>query len=146
VSDVRVPRAGDLAGDFLPQTPPFLLLDRVIALDGSTGRFVRGVAAGDPLVTANGELPALLIVEAMAQGSGIVLVHLDPSLRSRSAMLAAIDHCEFTGHVYVGDALEIEVSIVRRYGDMARVRGTARVGDRACATAALTLALAPAPA
>jgi len=143
VSELRAPRAGDHAGDFLPHKPPFLLLDRIVALEGTTGRFLRGIAAADPLVAPDGTLPPLLMVEAMAQGGGLVLVHLDPALLARGAMLAAIDRCEIVDTVRAGDTLEVEVSIVRRYADMARLRGTARVGDRTCATAVLTLALAP---
>jgi 3-hydroxymyristoyl/3-hydroxydecanoyl-(acyl carrier protein) dehydratase len=141
----RPPGPGDLAADALPHTPPFLLLDRIVALDGPTGRFVKGIAAADPLVGPGGELSPFLIVEAMAQGAGIVLAHQEPALRARGAMLAAVDRCDVTGPAGVGDCLEIEVTVVRRYGDMARVKAHARVGDRTCATASLTLALAPAP-
>lgn len=145
MSELRRPRAGDHAGDFLPHKPPFLLLDRIVALEGTTGRFLRGIAAGDPLLTRDGTLPPLLMLEAMAQAGGIVLVSLDPALLARGAMLAAIDRGEIVDTVRVGDALEVEVAIVRRYADMARVRGTARVGARTCASAVLTLALAPTP-
>jgi 3-hydroxyacyl-[acyl-carrier-protein] dehydratase len=138
----RPPAPGALAGDFLPHTPPFLLLDRIVALDGARGVFVKGIGAEDPLVGPSGELSPLLLVEAMAQGSGIVLVHLDPALSEHSAMLAAVDHCEIAGTAAAGDSLEVEVTIVRRYSNMARARGVARVGDRICATASLTLALA----
>ncbi len=137
----RLPAAGDLAADFLPHAAPFLLLDRIVAIDGATGRFVKGIAADDPLVSASGELSPLLIVEAMAQGAGIVLLRQGPELRGRNVVLAAIDQCEVMDTARVGDLLEVEVTIVRRYAVMARVRGRASVGDRACATASLTLAL-----
>lgn len=140
----RAPTPGALAGDFLPHTPPFLLLDRIVTLAGTTGTFVKGVTRDEPLVGATGQLPPLLMLEAMAQAGGIVLVHLDPTLADFSAMLAAIDHCEITGTAEAGDCLEVEVTVVRRYGDMARLRGVARVGSRPCATASLTLALHPA--
>ncbi len=140
----RLAAAGDAAADFLPHTAPFLLLDRIIAIDGPTGRFVKHVTAADPLLGPDGALAPTLLVEAMAQGAGIVLGRQEPELRERGAVLAAIDHCRVTDRVGVGDRLEIEITVVRRYAQMARVRASATVGTRSCATAALTLAFAPA--
>ena len=139
----RLAAAGDSAADFLPHTAPFLLLDRIIAIDGPTGRFVKQVTAADPLLSPDGELSPLLLVEAMAQGAGIVLGRQEPELRARGAVLAAIDHCELTSTAGIGDQLEIEITVVRRYAGMARIRARASVGARTCATAALTLAFAP---
>ena len=139
----RLAAAGDAAADYLPHTAPFLLLDRIVAIDGPTGRFLKHVTAADPLLSPAGELTPLLLVEAMAQGAGIVLGRQEPELRARGAVLAAIDHCQVAGDVGVGDQLVIEVTVVRRYASMARIRGRASVGERTCATAALTLAFAP---
>ncbi len=143
MTSARLAAAGDPAADFLPHTAPFLLLDRIVAIDGPAGRFVKHVTAADPLVSASGALAPLLLVEAMAQGAGIVLGRQEPELRDRGAVLAAIDHCEVQGGVRVGEELAIEVTVVRRYASMARIRGRASVGARTCATAALTLAFAP---
>jgi len=140
----RLAAAGDSAADFLPHTAPFLLLDRIVAIDGPTGHFVKQVAADDPLLSPDGELSPLLLVEAMAQGAGIVLGRQEPELRARGAVLAAIDHCELTDSVGIGDQLEIEITVVRRYAGMARIRARASVGTRPCANATLTLAFAPA--
>ena len=62
----RLAAAGDPASEFLPHTPPFLLLDRIVAIDGPTGRFVKHVTAADPLLGPSGELSPILLVEAMA--------------------------------------------------------------------------------
>jgi len=139
----RLAAAGDAAADFLPHTPPFLLLDRIVAIDGPTGRFLKHVTADDPLLGPAGEFSPMLLVEAMAQGAGIVLGRQEPELRARGAVLAAIDHCELMDSVGIGDQLEIEITVVRRYAGMARIHGRATVGPRACASAALTLAFAP---
>ena len=143
VTTSRLAAAGDAAADFLPHTAPFLLLDRIVAIDGPTGRFVKHVTADDPLLGPMGTLSPMLLVEAMAQGAGIVLGRQEPELRARGAVLAAIDHCELTDAVGVGDQLDVEITVVRRYAGMARVRGRASVGPRPCASAALTLAFAP---
>jgi len=139
----RLAAAGDAAAEFLPHTPPFLLLDRIVAIDGPTGRFVKHVTAADPLLGPSGELSPILLVEAMAQGAGIVLGRQEPELRERGAVLAAIDHCAIAGSAAIGDALEIEITVVRRYAGMARIKARACVGARTCATASLTLAFPP---
>lgn len=141
----RLLAPGALAADFLPHGAPFLLLDRIVAVDAGSGRFTKGVAADDPLLAPGGVLPPLLVVEAMAQAAGLVLMHREPALRRRTgAALAAIDGCTVADDARAGDLLEIEVTVVRRYGDMARVRGRASVAGRTCVTAALTLAFGPA--
>ena len=143
MSTSRLAAAGDSAAEFLPHTPPFLLLDRIVAIDGPTGRFVKHVTAADPLLSPDGELSPTLLVEAMAQGAGIVLGRQEPELRARGAVLAAVDHCTIAGTAGVGDALEVEITVARRYAGMARIRAKASVGARTCATATLTLAFAP---
>jgi 3-hydroxyacyl-[acyl-carrier-protein] dehydratase len=142
----RVPAAGDLAADFLPHAAPFLLLDRIVAIDDTVGRFVKAVASDDPLVGPTGVLAPMLVIEAMAQGAGLVLMRREPALRARgSAVLAAVDHGEVGVPVTAGDLLVVEVTVTRRYGEMARVRGRALVGERVAATASLTLAFAAGP-
>jgi 3-hydroxymyristoyl/3-hydroxydecanoyl-(acyl carrier protein) dehydratase len=143
MTTTRLAAAGDAAADFLPHTPPFLLLDRIVAIDGPSGRFVKHVTADDPLVSPDGELSPTLLVEAMAQGAGIVLGRQEPDLRARGAVLAAVDHCAIAGSAAVGESLEVEITVVRRYAGMARIRARASVGARTCATATLTLAFAP---
>ena len=143
MTTTRLAAAGDAAADFLPHTPPFLLLDRIVTIDGPTGRFVKHVTADDPLLSPDGELSPTLLIEAMAQGAGIVLGRQEPELRARGAVLAAVDHCTIAGSAGVGDQLEVEITVARRYAGMARIRARASVGARTCATATLPLAFAP---
>jgi len=141
----RVPSAGDLAADFLPHAAPFLLLDRILAIDEQDGRFSKGLTVDDPLVGPSGVLSPLLVVEAMAQAAGLVLMRREPALRALgNAVLAAIDRCEVSAPARAGDILMVEITVTRRYADMARIHGRAVAGGQVCATAILTLAFAPA--
>ena len=141
---VRLPTAGDLAADFLPHAAPFLLLDRILAIDEQGGRFSKGLTVDDPLVGVSGVLSPMLVVEAMAQGAGLVLMRREPSLRDRgSAVLAAIDRCQIDAPARAGDVLIVDVIVTRRYADMARIHGRATAAGLACADATLTLAFAP---
>ncbi len=140
----RVPSVGDLAADFLPHAAPFLLLDRIVAIDEQGGRFSKGLTVDDPLVGPAGVLSPILVVEAMAQAAGLVLMRREPDLRALgSAVLAAIDRCEVGAPARAGDVLIVEITITRRYADMARIHGRAVAGGHVCATATLTLAFAP---
>ncbi len=140
----RVPSAGDLAADFLPHAAPFLLLDRIVAIDEQGGRFSKGLTVDDPLVGPSGVLSPILVVEAMAQAAGLVLMRREPALRALgSAVLAAIDRCEVSAPARAGDVLIVEITVTRRYADTARIRGRAVAGGQLCATAILTLAFAP---
>src|SRR6266404_2245039 len=114
----RVPSAGDLAADFLPHAAPFLLLDRIVAIDEQGGRFSKGLTVDDPLVGPAGVLSPILVVEAMAQAAGLVLMRREPDLRALgSAVLAAIDRCEVGAPARAGDVLIVEITITRRYAD-----------------------------
>ena len=146
MTERRPPYAGALAADFLPHTAPFLLLDRILALDATTGRFSKAVTTDDPLVAASGVLSPILIVEAMAQGAGLVLMTREPELRDRgSTFLAAVDRCEILAPVRIGDLMIVETTVVRRYAEMARVAGTASVADRPSVRATITLAFVATP-
>jgi len=141
----RLPEPGDLAADFLPHAAPFLLLDRILALDEQGGRFSKAITLDDPLVAPSGVLSPILVVEAMAQGAGLVLMRREPELRERgSAVLAAIDRCDIQGPARAGDVLIVEITVTRRYADMARIHARALVDGVVCADAALTLAFSPA--
>ncbi len=140
---VRRPEVGDLAADFLPHAAPFLLLDRILAIDEQGGRFSKGVTVDDPLVGPSGVLSPILVVEAMAQGAGLVLMRREPALRARGAVLAAIDHCEMKAPARAGEIVLVEIVVTRRYAEMARIHGRATVGGLACVDATLTLAFAP---
>lgn len=140
---MRLPEAGDLAADFLPHATPFLLLDRILAIDEQGGRFSKGVTVDDPLVGPSGVLSPILVVEAMAQGAGLVLMRREPALRARGAVLAAIDRCEVKAPARAGDVLLVEIVVTRRYAEMARIHGRASAGGLACVDASLTLAFAP---
>jgi 3-hydroxymyristoyl/3-hydroxydecanoyl-(acyl carrier protein) dehydratase len=140
----RAPEAGDLAADFLPHAAPFLLLDRILAIDEHGGRFSKGLTVDDPLVGRSGVLSPILVVEAMAQGAGLVLMRREPALGARGGVvLAAIDRCEVGAPARAGDILIVEITVTRRYADMVRIHGRAAAGGHACATAILTLAFAP---
>lgn len=114
----------------IPHRPPFLFVDEVTELSDEkiiaqrTIRpdefFFRGHFPGEPI------MPGVLIVEALAQTGGILLLR-----RRKGAipLFMSIDKARFRKIVRPGDTLVMEVEILQDRGAVAKVRGVARVGD-----------------
>ncbi len=126
----------------LPHRYPFLLLDRIVELEpGAAAIATRGLTMGDPLVDAEGYLPPVLLVEAIAQCAGLAVLG---GSGDEVVMLAAIDRFRASARrARAGDRLEITVRVVRRFGGTAKVRGVVRVDGRVRAAADVGLWLSP---
>jgi 3-hydroxyacyl-[acyl-carrier-protein] dehydratase len=127
---VRAPR--------LPHRPPFVLLDRVLEVSGARGVFTKVVSAGDPCVTPSGTLPAIFLIEALAQAGG---AYLNADEGGQAGMLAKVDGFTVHAPVRIGDVLRIEVELRRRVRAATLFRGRVLVGDEVRAEGAFTLAL-----
>ena len=127
----RIPR--------LPHGAPFLLLDQVLEVEERRGAFLKLVSAADPCVGRDGLLPAAFILEALAQASGALVAAHDAKLPA-VGYLAAVDDFRVHGEVRVGDALRVEVEVVRVFASAVLVRGRALVDGALRAEGRLTLA------
>jgi 3-hydroxyacyl-[acyl-carrier-protein] dehydratase len=125
----------------LPHREPFLLIDEVVELE--PGRRVvarRQVRADDwwfpGHFPARPVMPGVLIVEAMAQTSAVLVVEtlgvIDQDLL---VYFMSIDEAKFRHRVVPGDTLELHVTVARGRGKIWKFRGEARVGDTLCAEA-----------
>jgi 3-hydroxyacyl-[acyl-carrier-protein] dehydratase len=127
----------------LPHRYPFLLVDRVIALEpGRSAVAIKSVSANEPQFTGHFPgrpiLPGVLMVEALAQTAGIAVLAL-PEYRGKFALFAGIDECRFRRTVLPGDQLELSVTVEKLRGMFGRVRGTASVGGEVAAEATLSI-------
>jgi 3-hydroxyacyl-[acyl-carrier-protein] dehydratase len=101
----------------LPHRYPFLLVDRII--ENHPGERAVGIKN----VTVNGRpiMPGVLIVEAMAQVGGIVLLQM-ADLKDKLSLFAGIDKVRFRRPVVPGDQLVMTVELIcikqRRFGKM----------------------------
>ena len=128
----------------LPHRYPFLLIDRIVALDPDrsiTG--LKNVTINEPFFVGhfpgNPVMPGVLIVEAMAQVAAcLALEH--PELRGRDAYLTGIEAARFRRRVVPGDQLVIRVELVRRRALVFKVRAEARVDDQIAAEGVLLFA------
>jgi 3-hydroxyacyl-[acyl-carrier-protein] dehydratase len=123
-------------GQTLPHRPPFRLVDRLVSADATVAVATRNITANDPLVA--GSLPAVFLVEAMAQTAAL---HAGESLGPHRGYLVAVRdfHCE--AEARVGDVVTITATRIGTLGALQRVHGEAAVDGRVIARGELTFAV-----
>ena len=126
--------------DKLPHRYPFLLVDRILSIDGLKLVAIKNVTFNEPFFNGHFPgfpiMPGVLIVEAMAQAGGfLVLQSLGESLDDRKFYFMTIDRARFRRPVHPGAMLRIPVKVLRHRGPVWRFEGQAYVGDELCAEA-----------
>ena len=125
----------------IPHRYPFLLIDRVdqIAVNESAVG-IKNVTANEPHFQGHfpdkAVMPGVLIVEAMAQTAGVLVVEtLDMIDQGLLVYFMTLDKTRFRRIVAPGDQLELHVKILRGRGKIWKFWGEARVGDELAAEA-----------
>ncbi|HMA36964.1 MAG TPA: 3-hydroxyacyl-ACP dehydratase FabZ [Chloroflexia bacterium] len=122
----------------LPHRFPFLLVDKMIALaPGQSGVGIKGVTFNEWFfpghVPGYPLMPGVLMVEALAQVAGIVVLSL-PENHGKMGFFAGIDKIRFKRQVKPGDTLRLEVTITRLRLPICQASVQATVeGEVACA-------------
>lgn len=102
--------------DLLPHREPFLFLDKIVSVDGTTKitaekkinedeGYFKGHFPGNPIV------PGVLIIESMAQASGIIAAY-NQGKQQELYFLSRISDIKFKYPVFPGDTLIIKAEIV----------------------------------
>jgi 3-hydroxyacyl-[acyl-carrier-protein] dehydratase len=134
----------------LPHRPPFLLVDRVVALEPGV-RLVgwKSVTMNEPFFVGHfpGKpvMPGVLILEALAQACALLAVRsmgADEDVDDKITFLMSIDGAKFRRPVVPGDRLELHVEVVKRKGSIWRQKGTAVVDGQTVAEAEFMAMLA----
>ena len=127
----------------LPHRPPFLLVDRVVAVEPGV-RLVawKSVTMNEPFFVGHfpGKpvMPGVLILEALAQACALLAVKSmgpDEDVNEKITYLMSIDGAKFRRPVVPGDRLELHVEVVKRKGAIWRQKGTAVVDGQTVAEA-----------
>ena len=127
--------------EMLPHRPPFLLIDRVIDMEsGISATGIKNVSINEPQFAGhfpgNPVMPGVLLIEAMAQTAGALVVHsLDMTGEGKLVYFMTIDRARFRSPIVPGDTVLLPVRMIRRRGPVWRFSGEARVGDKLCAEA-----------
>ncbi len=132
----------------LPHRFPFLMVDRVLDTDGET--YVEGlknVTANEPCFLGhfpeNPIFPGVLLIEAMAQTSGLMLLAGAERPESFNTVLLSIDRAKFRRMVQPGDQLRIRAELRQRRATSAKFECAVRVGETLVAQCELFCAIVP---
>jgi 3-hydroxyacyl-[acyl-carrier-protein] dehydratase len=134
--------------NILPHRYPFLLIDRVLDLVRMkrivalknvtvTEPFFQGHFPGKPI------MPGVLIVEAIAQAGGLLLLTEVPNRDEMLMVFTGIEKARFRRPVVPGDQLRIEVEVRAWRITAARLEGKAYVDGKVAAEATVTCRLVP---
>lgn len=130
--------------DIMPHRYPMLLVDRIIEVTpGERVTAIKNVTINEPFFNGHfpGKpvMPGVLIVEAMGQAGGILLLNTVENPKSKVVYFTSIDKVKFRKPVIPGDqlVLQLEMSRAPRRG-LCQMHGTAFVDGKKVAEALMT--------
>ena len=132
----------------LPHRFPFLLVDRILDTDGATYiDALKNVTINEPFFQGHFPerpvFPGVLLIEAMAQCAGLMLISkADPGVPFNTVMLA-IDRAKFRHVVMPGDQLRLHADLLHLRRSTAKFACKAHVGDTLVAECEILCALIP---
>ena len=130
----------------LPHRYPMLLVDRIIEIDEERIVGIKNVTANEPFFSGHFPefpvMPGVLIVEAMAQVAGILVLRQMEDRDSKLVFLASIEEAKFRRPVLPGDQLRIEMKVGKRKATVAKMYGQATVDGVVVAEAQVMCKLA----
>ncbi len=124
----------------LPHSCPFVLIDRIVEREEGkrivclknvtfNEDFLQGHFRGNPI------MPGVLILEAMAQASGLII----GAEHTSAAFLASVGNARFRKAVVPGDQLVIKSSLLKEFQPLYVFEASAYVSDSIVAEAEITL-------
>lgn len=127
--------------EILPHRYPFLLIDKVISMEGNKIVAIKNVTVNENYFQghfpAEAVMPGVLIIEALAQ-TGAVAILSKNEFKGKIAYFAGIDKAKFRRKVIPGDILRLEVEITKLRGRAGIGYGIAYVDDRKVCEGELT--------
>ena len=136
----------DAIREILPHRYPFLLVDRIEELESERVVGIKNVTVNEPFFAGHFPdypvMPGVLIIEAMAQVAGVLVLSGIPDRKNKLVLLAGVDGAKFRKPVRPGDQLRMEMKVLRSRATMAKVSGIATVDGAVVAEAEIMCVLA----
>nr|WP_263384987.1 3-hydroxyacyl-ACP dehydratase FabZ [Granulicella arctica] len=130
----------------LPHRYPLLLIDRIIEME-SRKRVVaiKNVSINEPHFQGHFPdypiMPGVLMVEAIAQAGGALLLSEYTNRAEKLMVFTSIDSAKFRRPVVPGDQLRIEVTVLNWRSSAVKMRGVATVDGKIACEATVMCAL-----
>ncbi|MGH9806924.1 MAG: 3-hydroxyacyl-ACP dehydratase FabZ [Terriglobia bacterium] len=127
--------------EILPHRYPMLLVDRILELEEERIVGIKNVTANEPFFDGHFPdfpvMPGVLIIEAMAQVAGVLVLSSIPDRHTKLVLLASVEEAKFRKPVRPGDQLRIEMKVIKRKATIAKMYGTATVDGTVVAEAGM---------
>lgn len=132
----------------LPHRYPFLLIDRVIEIEPRKRIVaIKNVSLNEPQFQGHFPdypiMPGVLMVEAIAQAGGALLLTEIPDRGNKLMVFTGIDSAKFRKPVVPGDQVRIEVKVLNWRSTAVRMQGIATVEGKVVCEATVMCALVP---
>ncbi|MFP5228578.1 MAG: 3-hydroxyacyl-ACP dehydratase FabZ [Acidobacteriota bacterium] len=132
----------------LPHRYPFLLIDRVVEIERRKRLVaIKNVTINEPFFQGHFPgypiMPGALVVEAIAQTGGVLLMPEVPDRDQKLMVFTSIERAKFRKPVVPGDQLRIEVSVLTWKPRVAKMQGEATVNGKLACEATVMCALVP---
>ncbi len=124
----------------LPHRFPFLMIDRIIEVDGDDSAIgIKNVSFNEPIFQGhfpdNPVFPGVLIIEGMAQTAGAIAIAADQTKGRHIVYMVTVDKCKFRKPARPGDVIEYHIRKIRRRSAMGWYEARAMVGSTLIAEA-----------
>ncbi|NOZ69109.1 MAG: 3-hydroxyacyl-ACP dehydratase FabZ [Deferribacteres bacterium] len=127
--------------NILPHRFPFLLVDRITEIQPNAKAVgIKNVTINEPFFQGHFPdypiMPGVLVIEAMAQVSGILAFH--SGAKGKSVFFMSIEKAKFRKPIVPGDQLRLEVNVLQHRSNVWKFSGQAFVDTRLVAEAEFT--------
>ena len=129
---------------YLPHRPPFLLVDRILKIDGMKITGIKCVTMNEPFFVGHFPghpiMPGVLQLEAMAQVAGVLLLKIIKAANQVAYFMAA-DNVKWRRPVGPGDVLVMELELTKARGKIGKAKGVCKVDGEIVSEAEITFML-----